>query len=212
MRFMADRRDVRRVCAGALLAAALFGAGPLPATAEVRVVDGVGGTLVVEAHDASIRQVLEALSTSHTIRFRASEALSRVVNGTYTGTLSHVLSRILDGYDHVILSTPAGLRLDIVGTARTGAVTASAARAVTNAVAVMPNVGQRVSSNVDLDEENAQAAAGGNRQATAPASVPAYRPAPPTIQPSRAVLTGNAQLPGAPRVSSNLDLDEEMSR
>src|SRR6185437_12528137 len=92
MRFHLRPRWIRR-----LLTAVAFAWAAGPAAAEVHVTKTNAGALVVEAHDATVRQVLEALSTSNKIVFRDSPALSRVITGTYSGTLDHVLSRVLDG-------------------------------------------------------------------------------------------------------------------
>jgi hypothetical protein len=176
------------------LAAALAAAG---ASAEVRVSDAGDGRLTIEAHDATVRQVLDALGAARPLRLRTSDALAHTVTGTYTGSLSRVLSRILDGYDHVIHATPAGIELEVFGPA--SAVRAQAS--VANSVTFVPSR-PGVSSNVDLDEE---------RAASPPRAVTVNAPAP-VVPPRPAVLTGSIQQPGAPRVSSNVDLDEETSR
>jgi hypothetical protein len=85
------------------------------AAAEVRVTETGSGALVVEAHHATVQEVIEALRAARAIDFRSKETLSRTITGTYSGTLEHVLARILDGYDRVIRSTASGLQLDIVG-------------------------------------------------------------------------------------------------
>jgi hypothetical protein len=205
------RDDVRRRSglASALLAVAVFCASAGSATAEVRVTDAGAGRLVVEAHDATVRQVLDALSASQTIRVRSSDALSRAVTGTYSGTLPRVLSRILDGYDHVIQSTSSGLWLDVVGAAQTAKSAVPVANGVT--VADTPHPGARISSNVDLDEEMEQTASAGPRTVNAPAT-PMLHAAAPAIRPVAAVLAGSVQRPTGPRISSNVDLDEEMGR
>src|SRR5690348_111554 len=92
---------------GALLMAALLGVSSGRAAAQVRVSDAGAGRVEVEAHDASVRDVLDALKASHMIQFRSSDALSRVVTGTYTGTLAQVLSRVLKGYNYVLHVTPS---------------------------------------------------------------------------------------------------------
>jgi hypothetical protein len=189
----------RSARAGALMAAAVLCAAP--AAAEVRITESGSGRVVVEAHDATVRQIIDALSTSHAIRFRASEALSRVVTGTYEGTLPRVLSRILDGYDHVIQSTPAGVRIDIVGAAKSTTSTASAANSVT--VSAVPRLARKVSSNVDQDEESAVP----NSAAAGPLTVNLAAGPHPSAPAAR-----HAQRPGVPHVSSNLDLDEETSQ
>jgi len=186
---------LRGACA--LLAVAAFCA---TASAEVRVSDAGGGRLTVEARNASLHEVLDALRAVRPLRLHSKDALTRTVTGTYSGSLPLVLSRILDGYNHVIHQTAEGIELDVVGAATGARATASGA----STIVMMPNVARRVSSNVDQDEEAAEAAT--VRHAAAPAPTPAV-----PVQP--AVLTGSVEPAGAPRISSNVDLDEEqMSR
>jgi len=210
---MAVRSDVRHRLgrAGALVGAAILCAFSAPAWAEVRVVESGPGTLVVEARDATVEQVLEALSESRNFEFHASRALTRVLSGTYTGTLPRVLARVLDGYDHVVQSTPTGIRLSVIGAAGAPRPQIAGPKGPARPAAMprpMPtSVGQSVvSTNLDQDEENAQAAAAPVNALAPPR--PATNPVPPTP----AALTGNAQGSAAPRVSTNLDLDEETSR
>ena len=193
---------------GALLAAVILCATAAPAAAEVRVTETGGGGLTVEAHDATVQQILDALGQSRTIRFQASEALSQHITGTYSGGLPRVLSRILDGYDHVIRSTSSGLQIDFVSTAQPTKFTAPVMNSVTMSAAARTPHG--VSSNIDLDEENSQARSVPGPQTVNLASAP--HPSAPPIHPFRATLFGNAQSPGAARVSGNVDLDEETSR
>jgi hypothetical protein len=183
--------------ASSLLVCAAFWAG---AAAEVRVSEAGGGRLTVVAHDATLGQVLDALRAVRPLRVHASGELTRPVSGTYSGTLPRVLSRILDGYDHVVHLSATGVDLDVL-------VAAPGERANTpggGTVAVVRNVGHQVSSNVDRDEETA----------TAGARPPAVRTPPPAAPAQSAVFTGIAAEPiDARRVSSNVDLDEEkMSR
>jgi hypothetical protein len=194
--------------AGALLATVVVCVTAGPAAAEVRVTDAGGDELVIEAHDATVQQIVEALGQTRAIQFQSSEAASRHVTGTYSGTLRRVLSRILDGYDHVIRSTSSGLQIEVVGTAKSGNGTASAGPTMTvSAARVGPRVAPRVSSNLDADEEAIQ-----SKPAPPPgpltvnlASGP--RPsAPSAMQRARAGLMGDAL---HPRVSGNLDADEE---
>lgn len=186
--------------AGVLLATVVLCAPAAPAAAEVRVTDQGGGQLVIKAHDATVREILEALGQTHAIRFEASEALSRRITGTYAGGLPQVLSRMLDGYDHVIRSTSSGIQIDVVGAAKSGKITAPGPTMTVSAARVGPRVAPRVSGNVD--------AAPPGPQTVNLASGP-QPSAPPAIQPSRAGLFGNAL---HPRVSNNVDADEEKSR
>jgi|HubBroStandDraft_1064217.scaffolds.fasta_scaffold105336_2 hypothetical protein len=167
------------------------------ASAEVRISEASGDRVTIAAHDATVRQILDALGAVRPVQIRTSDALTRTLTGTYTGSLPRVLSRILDGYDHVIHTTSTGIELEVFGAATGVRATAS----VANSVTVVPNNTRRVSSNVDADEE--QGGGTGARTVNASTLVIPARPV---------VLTGSVQGPGTPRVSSNVDLDEETSR
>src|SRR6516162_9723861 len=58
----------------------------------VSIRDAGGGRVQIEAHDASVAQVLAALQAAGLIRLSGSDQMSRTVSGTYTGTLPQVLS------------------------------------------------------------------------------------------------------------------------
>ena len=191
--------------AGALLAV-IFAAMAAPAAAEVRVTDAGGGRLVIEAQDATVQQILEALAETRPIRFQPSDALARHVTGTYAGTLPRVLSRILAGYDHVIRSTQSGLQIDVVGAAQSTKFTGAVANSVT--ISAMAHRAGGVSSNVDLDEEPVQTKTAAGPLTVNLASGP--RVSAPPVQPARATPSGNGQ-PRMPHTSSNVDLDEETS-
>ena len=80
----------------------------------VSVRDAGGGRIQIEAHDASVGQVLAALQASGLIRLSASDQLSRTVSGTYTGTLPQVLSRILEGHTYFLRVTASGTEFHAV--------------------------------------------------------------------------------------------------
>jgi type II secretory pathway component GspD/PulD (secretin) len=203
MATMSIRRDfpVRtfpiRICAGALLAAAIAVLAPARASAEVRVIEAGAQKLTIEARGATVREVLDALHAKRMIEFNTSEALSGTVTGTYSGAPRSVLGRILEGYNHIIQVTESGLRVSIFRAAGT----ANPMTSVAHATFVAPNAGHAVSHNVDLDEEKVEATAGtratGAVASPPPASVPA-------------AMMGAPR--GRARISSNVDLDEETSR
>jgi len=185
---------------GALLGAIMVAA---PAQAEVRIAETIdSGNLTIEAHNATVREVLDALAARQSIEFRSSEALSRPITGTYSGTPRRVISRVLEGYDHVVESTGARIRISVFG-----AVAASPVKAVVSAApapAGVPAVPPKVSSNVDLDEEMARAA-------TAPkTATKAAGTAAESVQHAPTALI--ARVPATARVSTNVDLDEESLR
>jgi hypothetical protein len=199
---MSAQRRVRARWLGgfALMAAVAAGAWAPRAAAEVRVSEAAGGRFTVEAHDATVRQIIEALSASRPIKLHTTDALARTLTGTYSGSVSRILARILDGYDHVVHATSAGIELDVVAAVPAARATTAAASA-TSTVTMVPNAARGVSSNVDLDEETT----GSTRSLTVNMAAPPIRPVP--SAPPR-----SAQVTGAPRISGNLDLDDETSR
>jgi hypothetical protein len=191
---------------GALLAAIICAAAA-PAAGEVRITDNGGGRLVIEVRDATVQQIVEALGESRPIQLRASQVVLPHVTGTYRGILPQVLSRILDGYDHVIRSTSSGIEIDVVGGARAANITGAVANTVTVSAIARSHA---VSSNVDLDEENVRA-----KHPPVPLTANMLGAPPPNttpISPSGATPAVNPQRSRAPHVSSNVDLDEETSR
>ena len=154
---MAAPREVRSPCrtAAALLGAAIALALPGYGRAEVRIVEASPQRLVIEAHDADVREILDALTAQRVVDdVHTTDPLSRSLTGTYVGTPARVLSRILDGYDHVIEATKSGLEITIFPPGGTANALMSGARSGSVAIAR-----PAVSGNVDLDEEKAAAAA-----------------------------------------------------
>ncbi len=193
----------RSVQGGAVLAAAMLCATTACAADAVRIRDAGAGRLVIEAHDATVKQILDALGRSTTVHSQMPDALARHVTGTYAGTLPRVLSRVLAGYDHVIRSTPSGVEVDIVGTAQFAKFTASVANSVT--VSAAAHSVPRISGNLDADEENAQRGPAPGPQTVNVAVAPSPNVA--AVPPA-----ASAPHPSVPRVSSNLDADEEQPR
>ena len=184
----------------------LFSAGllcflPAAAMADVRVLETGSDTFMVEVHNATVQQVIEALRASRKIEVKASAELSRVITGTYSGTLLHVLARVLERYDHVIKLTRSGVQLEVVGLAPPDMTTGFAA----NSTMPLPRVAAHISSNVDLDEENAAAASARASGVSAPAE--------PSVRPAPAALNRRPAQPAPPHiVNGNLDLDGEILR
>jgi hypothetical protein len=187
---------------GAVLAAVIVCGASAPAAAEVRIVDARADRLVIEAKDATVREVLDALSKSQKLQIETS-ALAGNVTGTYSGPLQRVLLRLLNGYDVVIRSSPAGLKLTVFSAdtkaGGAGPVAVYAAPAHTG-----------VSNNVDAeDEKNEQRGA-----AAAPPPPPPQAPVTPRrlgapVTPIHKPAMAGAPAASHPKVSSNVDLDEE---
>jgi hypothetical protein len=75
------------------------------------------GTVVVDAIDASVAEVLAALGKSTGLHYRTSTVLSRTISGTYKGTLRQVVSRLLNGYNYSLKVSDGSVEASIVGLA-----------------------------------------------------------------------------------------------
>ena len=84
------------------------------ANAEVRV-SGQANALVVETRGATLNEVLSALRASVQFQYRGTEGLNGVVSGTYTGSLSRVVTRLLEGHDYVMHVSANNLELIVFG-------------------------------------------------------------------------------------------------
>jgi hypothetical protein len=102
-----------------------------PAGAEVRVT-GQLDAVSIEVRDAPIEDVLVALGQSFGLQHRSAAPLARRISGTYKGSLSRVLRRVLDGYDFVLKSDSERLEVVVIG--------APAADGQPSAAVASPNV------------------------------------------------------------------------
>jgi hypothetical protein len=98
---------------GLLLVYAVLVAPPV-ACAETRI-SGTGEAVRVEARGATLEEVLAALAGKFDLRYRAKVPLGRPVDGVFAGSLSRVIARLLEGYDRVVKSGPAGIEVIILG-------------------------------------------------------------------------------------------------
>jgi hypothetical protein len=71
------------------------------AFAEVRVEGDLSALRVSTSGDA-LSDVLSAFGTRLPVKYRTAVPLNVEINGAYSGSLSHVISRLLDGYNYVI--------------------------------------------------------------------------------------------------------------
>lgn len=89
------------------------------AVAETKV-EGTAEALRVETTD-SIQEVLTSLRDALNIEYRTSIELSQPISGTYRGSLSRVLGRVLDGYDFVLKNSDEKMELVVLGRKGTAA-------------------------------------------------------------------------------------------
>jgi len=76
-------------------------------------VQGSPAAVHLEAHRTTIAQVLSALITNYDMSYSASIPLDRMLDGTYTGSLRRVVSRVLQGYNFAIEQENAKLTVVI---------------------------------------------------------------------------------------------------
>ena len=96
------------------MAAALLLLGTAAASAELRVT-GNRDSVSIEAHNAPLKEILDALRTSFQVEYKPVAGLERPITGTYSGSLDRVLSRLLIGHDYIIRSSARGMEIVILG-------------------------------------------------------------------------------------------------
>jgi hypothetical protein len=89
------------------------------------IVRGTVQDVVVEAQNASVRDILVTLTNAFDVQFKSSADLNKHLTGTYKGTLQQAVSRILQGYDLVMKSDQEGLEITLLGTRRSVAAVAA---------------------------------------------------------------------------------------
>jgi len=105
------------------LLALMVATAPLLSTTAVHAEAAVGGTMdavQIEAHGSSIAEVLAALCKALHCRYRTAVKLDQPVDGTFKGSLTNVLSRLLQNYDYVVKVSGAVRIEEIAVKARSG--------------------------------------------------------------------------------------------
>jgi hypothetical protein len=95
--------------------------------AKVRV-EGQVDSVRLEVRDASVREVLEVLSTSFGLRVHGSAVLEQPVSGIYRGSLQQVMARLLTGRDYVTTYSNGNVEISISGPGTDGKSQALAGR------------------------------------------------------------------------------------
>jgi hypothetical protein len=94
--------------------AAVIGSMPCPASA-VSAIEGQADAVKLRAENASIREVLDALSAKFKLSYKVPTNLIRNMTGEYSGTLNQVLARVLDGNDYVVETSEDGVKIVVLG-------------------------------------------------------------------------------------------------
>jgi hypothetical protein len=94
---------------------------PTWARAETQV-RGTPQAVVIETQNATIEEILVALTDKFKVQFRSAANLDKRLTGTYEGTLQQAVSHILKGYDFVVKSGQSGLEITLLGAGKPVAV------------------------------------------------------------------------------------------
>jgi len=94
--------------------AAVIGSMPGPASA-VSEIEWQADAVKLRADNASISEVLDALSAKFTVSYKVPPNLIRNMTGEYSGTLNEVLARLLDGNDYVVETSEEGVKIVVLG-------------------------------------------------------------------------------------------------
>jgi hypothetical protein len=108
------RRRFSDWCARAAAALAVVIAITATVHAEVRV-NGDAADVQLDARQSNVGEVLSALQTTCGLRVKTSTALDRPVSGTFTGSPSKILSRVLQGYNYFIRYGGTEIELTVIG-------------------------------------------------------------------------------------------------
>lgn len=113
----------RRLRAVAVISALIFPWSYQAAHAEVSI-EGPPNAVHVEARDAGVTEILEALGAKFKLQYRTTDILDRRMTGSFNGPLWHVVARILDGYDFALTVMPDGIDALVMRQSGTGPVPA----------------------------------------------------------------------------------------
>src|SRR5215468_281494 len=127
-------RYIASVCLMTIALAALPAGS---AAAEVNVT-GDSKAVQIEAHDASIEDVMAALGASFGLQYRGTATLDRRITGSYRGTLQHVIRRVLDGYDFIVKTNVDDVEVTVVSGGKAGEAKAASAMAPIPTTGIAP--------------------------------------------------------------------------
>lgn len=84
------------------------------AYAEV-LVTGEPNAIAIEAREASVEELLSALSETYDLHYTVSADLDVPISGSYAGPLPQVLARVLQRYDFAIETSANGVSVAVYG-------------------------------------------------------------------------------------------------
>jgi len=77
-------------------------------------IDGDAATLHIVVQQTTVADILSALAGLN-VRYRSSIGLDEMRDGSYAGSLEHVVARLLNGYDYATKQDSSRLDVTIIG-------------------------------------------------------------------------------------------------
>src|SRR5690348_10441262 len=108
-------RDVSAFLALILLSLSLSFLFGVRAASAATQIDGAADGLRVNARDATIIEILDALKSRFKLTYQARAYDRQPLTGIYSGTLRAALGQILEGNNYVLKSSDEGLEVVIFG-------------------------------------------------------------------------------------------------
>jgi hypothetical protein len=102
----------RRFLALGLVCLSAFSA--TEANAEIAV-DGDRDQMRVSVDNDTVGRALDALEQKGNLQYHSATPLNKVIGGSFSGSLAHVLSRILVGFDFIVHYGPQGVEIFVYG-------------------------------------------------------------------------------------------------
>ena len=106
---------------------------PTSALAELQV-GGSPKAVSIDAQNTSIKEILDALGKAFDVHFQSTANLEKRLTGTYEGSLTRVLMRVLEGYNVILKTNEDRIEVTVLGTRNVPA-TAGGSPALTVATA-----------------------------------------------------------------------------
>jgi hypothetical protein len=122
----------------AIFCAALGLSVTLRSASAATEIQGQEDDLQVRLQNASISEVLDALSGQFNLTYNRSSNLNHVLTGNYFGSLQQVLARVLAGYDYVVANSDDAVRVVIVNATSAATPTAATLASSENQVVQQP--------------------------------------------------------------------------
>jgi predicted ATPase len=113
---------IRTLTAYAIMVPLLIAAHTAAARAEIRL-EGTASKVHVDARDASVADVLAALTERFGLRVRG-KVVDRRISEEFDGSMRQVIARVLNGYDYIIQTRDDRLEVTVLRTSSSQAVPA----------------------------------------------------------------------------------------